>query len=101
MVENQGRDVARMSVAVAHKATTLGRLIDGGFEHPEVLLRMTKSNHRFAMNPAAVAPQGKAQEVAVVYVVIWLLRAHCLETLGFKRDFVLCHIHRTNITQLI
>jgi hypothetical protein len=61
MVENQRGDIAGIGVAVAHKATALGRFIDRGFEDPEVFLRMTESNHRFAMNAAAVAPQGKAQ----------------------------------------
>ena len=37
VVENQRRDIAGMSVAVAHEATALGRFIDGGFEHPEIL----------------------------------------------------------------
>jgi hypothetical protein len=37
MVENQRRDIARIGVAVAHEATALGRFIDCGLEHPEIL----------------------------------------------------------------
>jgi hypothetical protein len=61
MVENQGRDVARMSVAVAHKATTLGRLIDGGFEHPEVLLGTAERKHWLSPYSLTVLFFGKAQ----------------------------------------
>jgi hypothetical protein len=39
VVEDQGRNIAGMSVAVADEAAALGRFIDNGFENPEVLLR--------------------------------------------------------------
>jgi hypothetical protein len=38
VVEDEGRDVAGMGVTVADEAAALGRLIDRGFEHPEVFL---------------------------------------------------------------
>jgi hypothetical protein len=41
VVEDQGKDIARMRVAVADEASALGRFIDRGFEHPKVLLRTT------------------------------------------------------------
>jgi len=39
IVENQRRDIAGMSVAVADEAAALGRFVNRGLEHPEVLLR--------------------------------------------------------------
>jgi len=41
MVEDERGDVAGMSVAITHEATTLGRLVDRGFENPDVFLRST------------------------------------------------------------
>ena len=36
VVEDQGRDIARMGIAVANEATALGGLVDCSFEDPEV-----------------------------------------------------------------
>jgi hypothetical protein len=41
VVEDQRRNIARMSVAVAHKTPAFGGLVDSSFEHPEVLLGPT------------------------------------------------------------
>jgi hypothetical protein len=61
MVEDQGRDIAGMSVAVAHEATAFGRFIDRGFEHPEVLFRATEREDWLSHYPSAVIFCGKAQ----------------------------------------
>jgi hypothetical protein len=42
-----------MSVAVAHEASALGRLVDGGLENPEVLFGATQGKHRLNLNPRA------------------------------------------------
>jgi hypothetical protein len=39
VVEDQRRNIARMSVSKAHEAAALRRLVDRRFEDPEVLLR--------------------------------------------------------------
>jgi hypothetical protein len=61
VVKDQRRDIAGMSISVADEAAALGRFIDRGFKHPKVLLRMTESNNRFAMNTTALVPLGKTQ----------------------------------------
>jgi hypothetical protein len=43
-----------VSVAIADKASTLGRLEDCGFENPEVLLGTAQWKHGFGMNTVAV-----------------------------------------------
>ena len=43
MVEDQGRNVARMGVAIPDKATTFGGLEDDGPEDPEVLSRAAET----------------------------------------------------------
>jgi len=50
MVEDQGRDIAGIGIAVAHKATALGALENRRFEHPEVLFGTTERDNRFSMN---------------------------------------------------
>jgi hypothetical protein len=42
VVEDEGGDIAGMGIAKAHKPAAIGRLVDGGFEDPEVFLRSTK-----------------------------------------------------------
>jgi len=61
VVEDQRRDIAGMSVAIADKPSTFGCLKHGGLEDPKILLRMTESNHRLGMNAAAVVPLGETQ----------------------------------------
>ncbi len=41
VVEDQGRDVPRVGIAIADEATALGGLVDGGLEDPEILLGTT------------------------------------------------------------
>lgn len=42
MVENQGRDISGMSVAVTHEAAALGRFVDRGLKDPKVFFRATE-----------------------------------------------------------
>jgi len=56
VVEDQGRDVAGMGVAIADEAATLGRLIDGGLKDPEVLLGTTQGQHRLNLDADTVVP---------------------------------------------
>ena len=65
VVEDKRRDVARVGVAIAHEPATLGRLVDRGFEDPEVLLRPAQGKHRLGMNAIAVASLGQPQQVAM------------------------------------
>jgi hypothetical protein len=50
VVEDEGRDVAGMGVAIADEAAALGRLVDGSFEDPEAFLRSTQRQHRFRLD---------------------------------------------------
>jgi len=59
VVDDKGRDVARVGVAVTHEPAALGRLINRGFEHPEVLLRSAQTQHRLGVNAMAVTSLGK------------------------------------------
>jgi hypothetical protein len=49
MVENQRGNIARIGVAVANEATTLGRFIDRGLEHPEVLFGAAEFKNCFSL----------------------------------------------------
>jgi hypothetical protein len=55
MVEDQRGDVAGMRVPIAHEAAALGRLVDGGFEHPEVLLGTTECEDGLGLDSRAPA----------------------------------------------
>jgi hypothetical protein len=61
MVEDQRRNIARMSVAVAHEATALGRFIDRGFEDPEVPCGTTQRKHWFSLNSCTLLLQCDSQ----------------------------------------
>jgi hypothetical protein len=61
VVENQGRNVTGMGVTVPNKAAALGRFIDGGLEHPKVLLGPTEGKHWLSRYPSAAVFCGKAQ----------------------------------------
>jgi hypothetical protein len=53
MVENQWRDIARIGIAVAHEASSLGGFLDGGFEHPEVLFGAAEREFGLSQTPPA------------------------------------------------
>jgi len=61
VVEDQGRDIAGMGVAVADKAAALGRFVDNSFEDPEVLLRPAEREHWLRHDPLTVALRGETQ----------------------------------------
>jgi hypothetical protein len=51
VVEDQGRDVAGMSVTVADEAPALGRLVHRGLEDPEVLLGAAQVDYWIDVDP--------------------------------------------------
>jgi len=65
VVEDKRRDVARVGVAIAHEPAALRRLIDRGFEDPEVLLRPAEGEHRLGMNAFTVTSLGQPQQVTM------------------------------------
>jgi hypothetical protein len=60
VVEDQGRDVAGMGIAVADEAAALGRLIDGRLENPEVLFGAAKGKDWLGPDRDTVAASGEA-----------------------------------------
>jgi len=54
-----------MGVAVAHEATALGELVNGGLEDPEVPLGATQLQYRLRHNAPTMLPLGKAQQIAM------------------------------------
>jgi hypothetical protein len=50
LVENQSRDIARMSVAVADEASASKRLEDCRLKHPEVLFGAAECQNGFGLN---------------------------------------------------
>jgi len=69
VVEDQGRNIPGMGVAKAHEATALGRFIDGGFEHPEILFGTAERQDGLRLDTKAVVPQGQAQECRMSDIV--------------------------------
>jgi len=61
VVKDEGRDVAGMGIAITNEATTLGGLIDGGLEDPEVLFGAAKRKHWLSPYAATIVFCGKAQ----------------------------------------
>jgi hypothetical protein len=59
VVEDEGGDVAGMGVAVADEATAFGRLVDGGFEDPEALLRVAEGHNGFGHDSRTAFPMSK------------------------------------------
>jgi hypothetical protein len=52
VVEDEGRDIARMRVAIADEAAAFGGLVDGGFENPEVFLGATQADDWIDVDPS-------------------------------------------------
>jgi len=67
IVEDQRRDIAGMSIAVADEPSTFGFLKDGGLEHPEVLLWMAEWKYRLSHNPWTLLPLGQPQQIAMCH----------------------------------
>ena len=65
MVENQWRDIARMSVAVAHEATALGRFIDRGLKDPEVFLRPAQSKRWLNLDTGTAFSFRQPEQIAM------------------------------------
>jgi hypothetical protein len=60
VVEDEGGDVAGMRIAIADEATALGRLVDGGLEDPEALLRVAEGHNGFGHDSRTAFPLSKA-----------------------------------------
>jgi hypothetical protein len=54
MVEDKGRNVAGVGIAIAHEAPALGGLENGGFENPEVFSRPAQWQHRLGRDSATM-----------------------------------------------
>ncbi|MHB8656261.1 MAG: hypothetical protein ACYDA9_20585 [Terriglobia bacterium] len=54
-----------MSVAVTNKSAAFGRLKDGGFEDPEILLRAAEGQDRFGMDTVAMVSFRHPEQVGV------------------------------------
>jgi len=54
VVEDEGRDVAGMGIAIADEPAALRGFIDGGLEDPEALLGAAEGQHRFGRNPTTL-----------------------------------------------
>jgi hypothetical protein len=59
VIEDERRDIAGMSVAIADKPSTFGCLKDGSFKHPEVFLRSTQREHWLSYNPLTLLALGQ------------------------------------------
>ncbi len=55
IIEDEGGNIAGMSVAVANEASAFERLIDGSFENPEILPRLAEGEYRLRMDAATLA----------------------------------------------
>jgi len=65
VVEDQGRDVAGMGVAITDKAAALRRLVHSRFEDPEVLLGSAQTDNGFRQDAVAVLPLRQAEQVSM------------------------------------
>jgi hypothetical protein len=59
MVENQGRNIAGMSITVANEAAAFGRFIDRRLEHPEVLFGAAEAHNGFGHDSTTAFPMSK------------------------------------------
>jgi hypothetical protein len=55
VVEDQGRDIPRMGIAVANEATALGGLVDDSLKNPKVLFGATEYDYRLHLDASAAA----------------------------------------------
>jgi hypothetical protein len=76
VVEDEGRDVAGVGIAVADEAAALGRLIDRGLEDPEVFLGAAQWQDGFRQDPMAVAALSQAKKASVSDVQLAFERAN-------------------------
>ena len=56
VIEDERRDVAGVSVAVTDEAAAFGRLEDGGFEDPEILLGAAEGQDGLGVDAGAMVP---------------------------------------------
>ena len=66
VVEDQGRNIAGMGVAVADEATAPGRLIDRRLEDPEILLGATQFNSGLNVDAKTMLSQGQPQQCRMI-----------------------------------
>jgi hypothetical protein len=65
VVEDEGGDVAGVGIAIADEAAALGRLVDSGFENPEVFLGAAEWKYRLSHNPSTMVFRGETQQISV------------------------------------
>ena len=58
-----------MGVAVTDEATALGRFINRGLEHPEVLLGVAQGEYGLGLNALTVLSEGHSQEVRMTDII--------------------------------
>jgi len=74
VIENQRRDIAGMSVAVPDEATALGRFIDRGLEHPEVLFGVAECNNRFCLNTPTLLFHCNSQQISMTDIILIIVQ---------------------------
>jgi hypothetical protein len=80
IVEDQRRDIAGMSVAVADEATAPRRFEDCRLEHPEVLLRPAQCKCWLNVDTSAAVPFRQPEQFGVSD--IWLSSTHLIASCG-------------------
>ena len=61
VVEDEGRDVSRMGIAVPNEAAAFGCFKDCRFKYPEILLGSTQWKHRLSDNSLTSLALGQLQ----------------------------------------
>jgi hypothetical protein len=78
VVENQGRDIAGMGIAVADKATALGGLIHGRLKNPKVPVGATQGKHWLSLNGNTMSRIGDVYEIVVRHIFSRLAASRAL-----------------------
>ena len=101
VVEDQRRDIARMSIAVADEATALGRFIDRGLEDPEVFFRTAECKNGLGVNAPTPLFDRHFQQLSVTDVFLALVQgcgANLLLTVScFPRGVRVLIAHRPTL----
>ena len=70
VVEDEGRHITGMGIAIADEATALGGLIDGSLEDPEVLLGTTQGQYGFNLDASAMAVFREGEQLGMSDVLL-------------------------------
>ena len=80
VVKDQWRHVAGMGIAITNEPTTLGGLIDGGLEDPEVLLGATQGQHGLNLDARAAVSLRQSEQFGMCDILLnW---DKCVSTCG-------------------